>query len=160
MKNTCRDYLGDITFKEIHDKFKWNLNITVTDAGNFNESKLLNYLTSPNIVVWSAICASTAIPMFFQPVELLFKTDSGEILPYHPNVNQTRYVDGTVSGDLPMQRMSELFNVNTFIVSQVNPHVVPFVSVDGGGILDSNIKRRFTVTLKEFIGNEINHAIA
>ena len=34
-----------------------------------------------------------------------------------------------------MQRMSELFNVNTFLVSQVNPHVVPWIAVDGGGIL-------------------------
>jgi len=29
----------------------------------------------------------------------------------------TRYIDGSIGGDLPMQRMSELFNVNTFVVS-------------------------------------------
>ena len=29
-----------------------------------------------------------------------------------------------------MQRLSEMFNVNHFIVSQVNPHVVPFLSKD------------------------------
>lgn len=51
-----------------------------------------------------------------------------------------------------MQRMSELFNVNTFIVSQVNPHVVPFVSVDGGGILESKMRKRFLRTLKALIG--------
>lgn len=55
--------------------------------------------------------------------------------------------------------MSELFNVNTFIVSQVNPHVVPFISHDGGGILESRIKKRVTRTLKAFIGNEIKHII-
>ncbi|CAG8767450.1 10105_t:CDS:2, partial [Funneliformis caledonium] len=29
--------------------------------------------------------------------------------------------------DLPMNKLSELFNVNHFIVCQVNPHVVPFM---------------------------------
>lgn len=41
-----------------------------------------------------------------------------------------QYIDGSVDGDLPMNRLSEMFNVNHFIVSQVNPHVLPFVSVD------------------------------
>jgi predicted acylesterase/phospholipase RssA len=69
--------IGDITFKEIHDYNKWNLNITVTDSMKTDESRLLNYLTSPNVVVWSAVGASTAIPIFFEPVELMIKTESG-----------------------------------------------------------------------------------
>lgn len=32
------------------------------------------------------------------------------------------YSDGSIENDLPMQQLSELFNVNHFIVSQVNPH--------------------------------------
>lgn len=32
------------------------------------------------------------------------------------------YSDGSLENDLPMQQLSELFNVNHFIVSQVNPH--------------------------------------
>ncbi len=32
------------------------------------------------------------------------------------------YSDGSIESDLPMQQLSELFNVNHFIVSQVNPH--------------------------------------
>lgn len=43
-----------------------------------------------------------------------------------------QYIDGSVDGDLPMNRLSEMFNVNHFIVSQVNPHVLPFVSADEG----------------------------
>lgn len=35
-----------------------------------------------------------------------------------------QWEDGSVQADLPMQRLSELFNINHFIVSQVNPHVV------------------------------------
>jgi Fe-S cluster biogenesis protein NfuA len=58
-----------------------------------------------------------------------------------------------------MQRMSELFNVNTFIVSQVNPYVVPFLSVDGGGVLESRIRKKLSMTIKAFIGNELRHII-
>ena len=36
--------------------------------------------------------------------------------------DQVCYSDGSVERDLPMQQISELFNVNHFIVSQVNPH--------------------------------------
>ena len=49
------------------------------------------------------------------------------------------FVDGSVANDLPMQRLTELFNVNTFIVSQVNPHVVPFVSVDTGRVENTRL---------------------
>lgn len=37
-------------------------------------------------------------------------------------VQQTSYSDGSIENDLPMQQLSELFNVNHFIVSQVNFH--------------------------------------
>lgn len=43
-----------------------------------------------------------------------------------------QYIDGSVDGDLPMTRLSEMFNVNHFIVSQVNPHVVPFLPKEEG----------------------------
>lgn len=36
------------------------------------------------------------------------------------------YSDGSLENDLPMQQLSELFNVNHFIVSQVNPHSAIF----------------------------------
>jgi predicted acylesterase/phospholipase RssA len=35
---------------------------------------------------------------------------------------QHLYTDGSLENDLPMQQLSELFNVNHFIVSQVNFH--------------------------------------
>lgn len=112
-------------------------------------------MTCPNVVIWSAVSASTAIPGFFDSVELMIKTENGEIIPYHPENTNTRYIDGTIGGDLPMQRMSELFNVNTFIVSQVNPHVVPFISVDGGGVLESHTRKKVSKTVKALLGNEV-----
>jgi predicted acylesterase/phospholipase RssA len=37
-------------------------------------SKLLNYITAPNVVVWSAVLASCAIPGIFKSVDLMIKT--------------------------------------------------------------------------------------
>ena len=157
LRQTIRSTIGDYTFKEIHDKFKWNLNISITDSKKHDESRLLNYLTTPNVVIWTAVCASSAIPHFFEAGELKIKNEYGEIIPYHPNVELTRFIDGSIGSDLPMQRMSELFNVNTFIVSQVNPHVVPFVAEDGGGILEIQGRRRFVNVMKALVGNEMKN---
>jgi hypothetical protein len=41
----------------------------------------------------------------------------------------------------------------------VNPHVVPFVSHDGGGILESKFKKRFIQVFKAFLGNEVKHIV-
>lgn len=53
---------------------------------------------------------------------------TGEPVPW--NDLHKQYIDGSVENDLPMTRLSEMFNVNHFIVSQVNPHVLPFLSKD------------------------------
>lgn len=37
-----------------------------------------------------------------------------------------RWRDGSLEIDLPMIQLKELFNVNHFIVSQANPHILPF----------------------------------
>jgi TAG lipase/steryl ester hydrolase/phospholipase A2/LPA acyltransferase len=34
------------------------------------------------------------------------------------------FADGSIENDLPIKRVSELFNVTHFVVSQVNPHIV------------------------------------
>eukprot|EP00811_Abedinium_folium_P011933 NODE_21055_length_771_cov_1.576087.p1 GENE.NODE_21055_length_771_cov_1.576087~~NODE_21055_length_771_cov_1.576087.p1 ORF type:complete len:216 (-),score=58.63 NODE_21055_length_771_cov_1.576087:124-744(-) len=37
------------------------------------------------------------------------------------------FCDGTLLADIPKRRLAELFHCNYFIVSQVNPHVAPFL---------------------------------
>lgn len=37
--------------------------------------------------------------------------------------------------------------------------MVPFVAEDGGGILENHFKKRFTMTFKAILGNEIKHLI-
>jgi len=64
------------------------------------------------------------VPTLFPPVVLEQRDRSGEVRPYIPT---ERWIDGSFGADLPMMRMSRLHNVNHFIVSQTNPHVVPFL---------------------------------
>ena len=45
------------------------------------------------------------------------KNKFGEIVPYHPQGQH--WQDGSIVADLPTNRLSELFNINQFIVSQV-----------------------------------------
>jgi predicted acylesterase/phospholipase RssA len=41
---------------------------------------------------------------------------------------QNRWIDGSVHDDIPKDKVNRLHNVNHYIVSQTNPHVVPFLS--------------------------------
>ena len=69
-------------------------------------------------VVYSASLASCAIPGVFEPVELMAKGRDGNLEPYF-KTGGWRWTDGGLQADLPKERLTELFNVNQFIVSQV-----------------------------------------
>jgi len=145
--------LGDVTFREAFQKTKRILNITVAPASGFDIPRLLNYLTAPDVLIWSAASASCALTGLYEPVELMAKERDGKIVPYHPSVVQ--WSDGSVLYDLPMTRLSELFNVNHFIVSQVNPHVVPFVSST-----NKIGQRNVWTVVKQLATSEISHRIS
>jgi TAG lipase/steryl ester hydrolase/phospholipase A2/LPA acyltransferase len=51
---------------------------------------------------------------------------AGEMMAYH--LTDVKWKDGSLHADIPITRISELFNVNHFIVSQTNPHAIPFMS--------------------------------
>jgi predicted acylesterase/phospholipase RssA len=63
----------------------WILNITVSGFKEHDNHRLLNYLTAPNVLIWSASCASSALPGIFDPVELHCKNEYGQIVPYNRN---------------------------------------------------------------------------
>ena len=72
-------------------------------------------------------CTSCSVPLIYKKASLIAKDPkTGLEVPWDPNPDAT-WIDGSVDNDLPMTRLSEMFNVNHFIVSQVNPHVVPFL---------------------------------
>jgi hypothetical protein len=76
------------------------------------------------VVIWSAVLASSAIPCVLEPMTLYAKDAQGLVTPYFGFGKC--WSDGTIKNDLPMTQLAEMFNVNYFIVSQCNPHIVPF----------------------------------
>jgi len=124
-----RNMMGDLTFQEAYNRTRRILNIAVSSEGVHELPRLLNYITSPNVVIWSAVAASCSVPLVFSPAQLLAKDPkTGKIVDWNPSPQ--KWIDGSVDSDLPMTRLAEMFNVNHFIVSQVNPHVIPFLSRD------------------------------
>jgi TAG lipase/steryl ester hydrolase/phospholipase A2/LPA acyltransferase len=121
-----KDLLGDITFQEAYNRTRRILNICVSSASLYELPRLLNYITAPNVLIWSAVAASCSVPLVYTAATILAKDPrTGEIVPWNPSPQ--KWIDGSVDNDLPMTRLSEMFNVNHFIVSQVNPHVIPFI---------------------------------
>ncbi len=57
-----------------------------------------------------------------------------------------------------MKRIAELFNVNTFIVSQTNPFVFPFLdNEDGDELFEVGRKLTLWRVFKYLIGSEMKH---
>ncbi|KAL8947868.1 MAG: hypothetical protein Q9222_005895 [Ikaeria aurantiellina] len=126
LTRVMKDLLGDMTFQESYNRTRKILNICVSSAGLYELPRLLNYITAPNVLIWSAVAASCSVPFVFSAATILAKDPkTGEAVPWNPSPQ--RWIDGSVDNDLPMTRLAEMFNVNHFIVSQVNPHVIPFV---------------------------------
>lgn len=115
LKECCRVNFGDMTFQEAYDKTHRILNITVNSRAAHGHPRLLNYLTSPTAVIWSAACASCALSGVFNEVEIMCKDKSGRLLPWGGPPG-TKWSDGSIESDLPIERLRELFNVNHFIV--------------------------------------------
>lgn len=124
LQRCLKENIGDLTFEEAYHRTRRILNITVCPLhGTDDPPLLLNYLTAPRVLIWSAASASCALPLVFAPVELMAKGTDGREVAYHPH--GVRWIDGSISSDVPLSRIGELFNVNHFLVSQTNPHIIP-----------------------------------
>ncbi len=117
--------IPDVTFEEAFRKTGRAINVTVSPYDRHQDARLLNARTSPNVLVRKAVLASCAVPAVFPPVTLWAKNINGEKVPYIPT---RKWVDGSIKDDLPVRRLQRLYGVNHSIVSQTNPHVVPFMS--------------------------------
>ncbi|KAL4443669.1 hypothetical protein ABPG75_011406 [Micractinium tetrahymenae] len=126
-----RRLLGDLTFLDAYQRSGRILNISVTAHDTQEPSRLLNYLTAPNVLIWSAVACSSAFPFLFAPQDLLAKDGRGNIVKFSETgaaQSQRRWADGSLEEDLPMRGLSQTFGCNFFITSQCNPYVVPIVA--------------------------------
>ncbi|MCJ1286935.1 hypothetical protein MMC26_006281 [Xylographa opegraphella] len=108
-----RAHVGELTFEEAYARTKRVLNITVATSGRGGVPNLLNYLTAPNVLIYSAALASSTTPP--TPLLLYCKDETGTIhpLPSPPTPPP--------SPTLPLARTAELFNVNHFLLSTTHP---------------------------------------
>lgn len=116
---------------------------------------ILNHLNAPNVTLGSAVLASSCVPGLIPPVTLQEKVD-GVTRPWSnmtweksedeqvtrlcrkrqkpveaasedpDNLQEVLMRDGSFESDVPVSAMSSLFNTHFSIVSQVNPHIIPF----------------------------------
>ncbi|KAL2271135.1 hypothetical protein VTJ83DRAFT_506 [Remersonia thermophila] len=138
LEECVRANIGDLTFEEAFNRSKRILNITVVPAGQDGIPTLLNYVTAPNVLVWTAAVASNASSSAFyghRQTKILCKDAHGEIKPWAP----TDTVDfrhwtlaSSQSKDAagPLARVAGLFNVNHYVISQARPYLVPFTQPD------------------------------
>ncbi|KAL1999032.1 hypothetical protein VTN02DRAFT_5160 [Thermoascus thermophilus] len=134
LEECVRANVGDLTFEEAYARSKRILNITVATSGKGGFPNLLNYLTAPNVLIWSAALASNASSIsLYSPVRLYCKDETGAIVPWPHSQDVTfrswrqMYYNDRES---PLFRIAELFNVNHFIVSQARPYLIPFLQAD------------------------------
>ncbi len=114
----------DLTFLEAYRRTGRAINVSIAAAETHQTSRLLNATTSPSVVVRSGVMASAAVPGVFPPVTLQALDEDGLPKSFLP---ARRWVDGSVSDDMPAKRLARLYGVNHYIVSQTNPAVLPFV---------------------------------
>ena len=113
------------TFEEAFERTGRVVNVSVSPADPNQFPRLLNFHNAPNVYVRRASLASCALPGLFPPVVLQAKSFSGHAVPYMP---RSSWQDGSLKMDVPKNHLSRMHNVNHFIVSQTNPHVLPFLS--------------------------------
>lgn len=127
LKKFLIENLGNLTFDEALKKSGLHINIAVAPYDATQDARIMNAYTAPDLLVWSAVLASCAVPILFPPVRLTSKRNDGKFTPY---MSSTRWVDGSVRSDFPQEKMARLYNINYTIASQVNPHIVPFMQDD------------------------------
>ncbi|KAL7924013.1 patatin-like phospholipase [Trichoderma austrokoningii] len=169
LEECVRANVGDLTFEEAYNRSKRVLNITVaTDGQGAGVPTLLNYITAPNVLIWTAAVASNASsPSLYghSKATILCKDAHGNIVPWAP-ANTTDFRHWTHASytdrDSPLRRIAELFNVNHFIVSQARPYLIPFLQSDmhGPSLVETRSKTtQLSAFLVRMVGLEIRHRL-
>lgn len=119
------EIIPDLTFQQAYEISGRHLNVSVAPAEKHQNGRLLNAITAPNVLIREAVLASCAVPGVFAPVMLMARDEAGNRVPYQPD---RRWVDGSVTHDIPTKRLERLYGVNHHIVSQANPIALPFAT--------------------------------
>jgi len=109
--------IPDLTFREAFERSGRNISISVSPCERHQTPRLLNAVTSPHVLIRSAVRASCAVPGLFEPVQLMARDQNGQAVPFL----KSRWIDGVFAADLPAKQLARLYGTNHYIVSYVNP---------------------------------------
>jgi len=125
--------IGDMTFEEAYAKTGRVVCVQVTIANGalrHGTSLVCCHVTTPHLLIRSAVRASSAVPPLLSASPLLVKDPAtGKISPTFFEDRVVHCIDGSFSADIPHTRLEQLFGVTQTIVSQVNPHVVALLGL-------------------------------
>lgn len=113
--------IPDLTFREAYLRSGRNISISVSPCERHQTPRLLNAITAPHVLIRSAVRASCAVPGLFEPVQLMARNAHGETVPYL----KSRWIDGVFAADLPAKQLARLYGTNHYIVSYINPVLMP-----------------------------------
>jgi TAG lipase/steryl ester hydrolase/phospholipase A2/LPA acyltransferase len=126
LENVMQGHVKDMTFMDAYNRTQRILSIAVSHENAKEEPLLLNYITAPNVLIRSAVAASCSVPFIYRPAPL-YERNPRTLAIQRFGGDDMYFIDGSVSHDIPLGRLRSMLDVNHFIVSQVNPHVVPFI---------------------------------
>lgn len=129
--------VGDLTFEEAYQITGKAFNVVINPT-DLSCPNLLNYVTTPNVLIKSAIKCSLGSGVIFEEAQLVCKNLDGEItsflsaskngkVSFLAPENALTNQNGLES---PYTRLTELFNVNNFIISLARPYLAPFIIND------------------------------
>ncbi|VEU23062.1 DEKNAAC104240 [Brettanomyces naardenensis] len=165
-----RQQVGDLTFEEAYLRANRILNIVVYPTDPSFPS-LMNYLSTPNVTIISAAYCSMGYNALGRDAQPYIKTEGGKIVPYHIANRECKFMSpyyaktvgdpsqgadpgsGIVS---PYTRLTELFNVNHFVVSLARPYLSPLIGID---FRHSESKWSFIKTIDRLISLEFRHRV-
>ena len=156
LRANLRRLYGDVTFRQAYDRSQRVLNVSVSATRWGERPRLLNFLTAPNCVVWSAVAASCAFPMLYEPGPLLAIDRHGRFVDLHAPVAldsaaqpaPRRWRDGSVEADLPGASIKQLFHTSVTLNSQTNPYTIGFIKT---------LRLLLPSSLAAFLADEARH---
>jgi len=149
LENVMESHVKDMTFQDAYNRTQRVLSIAVSHESEKEEPLLLNHITAPHVLIRSAVAASCSVPFIYKPAPLLERNPETKKIQRFGG-DDTYFIDGSVSHDIPLARLRAMLDVNHFIVSQVNPHIVPFLRADRVGLDTPAPRMAWPYALAEF----------
>ncbi|GMM34236.1 hypothetical protein DASC09_015610 [Saccharomycopsis crataegensis] len=147
--------MGSMTFQEVYDRTGKILNVSTVPSDPHSPVILCNHITSPDCVVWSALLASSSVPGILPPIILMTKDKhTADIVPFSFG---SKWKDGSLRTDIPVEELNKYFNVTFSVVSQVNPHISFFFFAPKGAVGRPVSRRHATGLRGGFVGSAVEN---